>query len=221
MTVRVKELEDAVCDVIQIIKQIPELTGARLAVIGDLALCHYLPDRRPTDKITFITDLPALEFLGRKLLNHPNSPFWKTKQALFYRSPAGRDIEIEFSPQWLFPYLPDSTPLVYEIPYGKVPYAMAVDLFFFKLNSSLSVTTNPAKRRQDGDDAAALISRDNQDRFADGYIPTTKEQLRRLQGANDVQPMVILSPQQEQFIKDALRGEDLTVSSVMHSPPLA
>lgn len=139
MTVELKELEFAVCDVIQIIKQIPELAEARLAVIGDLALCHYLPDHRPTDVrlnfslhynvffalplqpfsdsnsirekhptdsvsfqvINFITNLPTLELLRKKLLKHPNSPFTKSKQALFYHSPAGRVIQIKFSPQWL------------------------------------------------------------------------------------------------------------------------
>lgn len=49
MTVELKELEYAVCDVIQIVKQIPELAESRLAVIGGLALWHYLPGHRPTD----------------------------------------------------------------------------------------------------------------------------------------------------------------------------
>lgn len=49
MTVELRELEYAVCDVIQIIKQIPELAESRLAVIGGLALWHYLPGHRPTD----------------------------------------------------------------------------------------------------------------------------------------------------------------------------
>ncbi|KAI1299524.1 hypothetical protein F5Y03DRAFT_365621 [Xylaria venustula] len=44
-----QELEDAICNVIQIIKQIPELADTRLAVVGDLALWHHLPTRRETN----------------------------------------------------------------------------------------------------------------------------------------------------------------------------
>jgi hypothetical protein len=49
MTVRLRELEDAVCDVIQIIKQIPELSYGQLAVIGDLAMCKHLPNYERTN----------------------------------------------------------------------------------------------------------------------------------------------------------------------------
>ncbi|KAI1184022.1 hypothetical protein F5B17DRAFT_434002 [Nemania serpens] len=240
MTVELKELEFAVCDVIQIIKQIPELAEARLAVIGDLALCHYLPDHRPTDVINFITNLPTLELLRKKLLKHPNSPFTKSKQALFYHSPAGRVIQIKFSPQWLFPYLPESTQLIHEIPYGEVPYATAADLFFFKLNASLSATSSPTGRRQDADDAMALMSRDSRCGGGDSglvngtgigagfyHLPQSPIEnrkammmMRRGSERDNSGGVVLLSSQQEQFIRDALRGEDLTVSSVMHSPPL-
>ncbi|KAI1159237.1 hypothetical protein F5B18DRAFT_655823 [Nemania serpens] len=230
MTVELKELEYAVCDVIQIVKQIPELAESRLAVIGGLALWHYLPGHRPTDIINFITNLPTLELLKKKLLRHPNSPFTKSKQALFYHSPAGRVIQIKISPQWLFPYLPDSTQLIHEIPYGEVPYITAADLFFFKLNASLSATSSPTGRRRDADDAMALISQDARCRLVvhgttTGYAlptPPTKpvEDRKAMMMRDGARPVVLLSPQQEQFIRDALRGEDLTVSSVMHSPPL-
>ncbi|KAI1118564.1 hypothetical protein F5Y14DRAFT_446925 [Nemania sp. NC0429] len=243
MTVELRELEYAVCDVIQIIKQIPELADSRLAVIGGLALWHYLPGHhhRPTETINFITNLPTLELLKGKLLRHPNSPFTKSKQALFYHSPAGRVIQIKFSPQWLFPYLPDSTQLIHEIPYGEVPYITAADLFFFKLNASLSTASSPTGRRQDADDAMALISQDPRCRLVvdgvkgvRGNLPAKaledrkammmrcreKEGLGPDRTVDARTPVVILSPQQEKFIRDALRGEDLTLSSVMHSPPL-
>ncbi|KAF2967095.1 hypothetical protein GQX73_g6465 [Xylaria multiplex] len=100
---RLKELEDAVCDVIQIIKQIPELTGTKLAVVGGLALWHYLPDYRPTNNINFVTNATNdedLSFLEQKLLEHPNSPFIQDQQALFYHSPAGWDIQIKISTRW-------------------------------------------------------------------------------------------------------------------------
>lgn len=128
--------------------------------------------------------------------------------------------------RYQFPYLPDSTQLVHDIPYGEVPYITAADLFFFKLNASLSAASSPTGRRQDADDAMELLSRDARGRLVDGvgYLPPIEDRKAMMRRERDcgggVRPVVLLSPQQEQFIRDALRGEDLTVSSVMYSPPL-
>lgn len=64
MKARLKELENAVCDVIQIIKQIPELADTRLSVVGGLALCHYLPAHRPT-KVRLVPLVSVLGFDSR------------------------------------------------------------------------------------------------------------------------------------------------------------
>ncbi|KAI0878059.1 hypothetical protein GGS24DRAFT_29791 [Hypoxylon argillaceum] len=220
MTVGFKELEDAACNVIQIVKQIPELTASRLAVVGDLALWHYLPNHRATDEINFITDTPAPELLQEKLLQHPNSPFTTSKQELFYRSPEGRDIPIRFSPHCNFPYLPESALPVQEIPYGRVPYIDVEDLYKFKVKSSRSMATAPAKQREDKEDAEALMGRDQQYRLPDGHTIAAGHQLIRFKEEAEKQPVVILSPEQDIFMKEAPRGEDLTVSEVMPSPPL-
>jgi hypothetical protein len=49
MDFQFKELEDAVCEIIDIMQQKPELVDTKLLVIGGLALWHYLPNRRPTN----------------------------------------------------------------------------------------------------------------------------------------------------------------------------
>jgi hypothetical protein len=49
MTATLKELESVARSVIEVVKQIPEARSAKLAVIGGLALWHYLPEGRPTD----------------------------------------------------------------------------------------------------------------------------------------------------------------------------
>ncbi|KAI0426577.1 hypothetical protein F5Y09DRAFT_334024 [Xylaria sp. FL1042] len=152
-----KELENAVCNVIQIIKQIPELADTKLAVVGDLALWRYLPAYRSTNSIDIITNSPAVNFLKWKLVDHPNSPFTQKKQVLSYRSPAGWDIPINISSQRGSHSLPEPEHLVYDLPYGEVPYISLEDLTLVKLSSSYSKTTNRTQRRQDADDAAALL----------------------------------------------------------------
>ncbi|KAI1173136.1 hypothetical protein F4777DRAFT_600892 [Nemania sp. FL0916] len=221
MSIKIEELENAVCDVIQIIKQIPELTGARLAVIGDLTMCKYVPGYELTRKIRFITNAPSINDLTEKLLCHPTSPFIRHKQSLFYRSPVGQDIKIIFSPACAFPYLPDSALLIPEIPYGVVPYVTAADLASFKVYASLSPATSPTERRQESDDALALASPEAQARItADGAgaaAPVTHKARRRTVSAL---PPDFLTPQQEQLIRDALRaGEDPVIHLALPSPP--
>ncbi|KAI0913864.1 hypothetical protein F4823DRAFT_507027 [Ustulina deusta] len=219
MKARLKELENAVCDVIQIIKQIPELADTRLSVVGGLALCHYLPAHRPTKNIDFVTNFPILGFLRQKLLDHPNSPFIDNKQALWYRSPAGRDIQIKMSSQWLSPHLPDPEHIVYEIPYGQVPYVSLVDLVAFKINSSWSKASNPMQRRQDADDAAALIDLELAGQPPAQHPASADEKLKAFE-RKVVESLAVRSRQQESLVKEALSDVHLALSSVMQTPAL-
>ncbi|KAI5927002.1 hypothetical protein F4810DRAFT_421886 [Camillea tinctor] len=151
------ELEYATCDIIQIIKQIPELEHTRLSVIGGLAMWHYLPSYRPTNNINFITNISTSpSWMKKMLLNRPNASFIMRSQVLYYQSPSGREIQIDISPEWLSPYLPDSARNIRYIPYGEVPYISLTDLIVFKLDSS-SLHSNLAKKERDARDAAALL----------------------------------------------------------------
>lgn len=44
-----RNLEHAICNLIQTAKQIPALAVAKFAVMGDLALWHYLDSNPPAD----------------------------------------------------------------------------------------------------------------------------------------------------------------------------
>ncbi|KAI3326046.1 hypothetical protein HD806DRAFT_431858 [Xylariaceae sp. AK1471] len=140
MTPQLHELEDAACNVIQIIKQIPDFEDSRLAVIGGLALWHYLHYYRPTNvrldfivsslwhwcekypanlflqNINFITNIrtnPSV--LKRKLLELPNSDFSQHHQILFYQNRHGKYFQVDIRPEWhvsrnTVSFLPDLTP---------------------------------------------------------------------------------------------------------------
>ncbi|KAJ8116568.1 hypothetical protein ONZ43_g4415 [Nemania bipapillata] len=221
MTVGLKDLEDAVCNIVQIIKQIPELKTLRLAVIGDLALWHYLPNHRQTDKINFITSFGVPRRLYKTLLQHTNTPFTRCGKRLFYRNVKGRDIQIQFAPFWNFPYLPESVQYVHSIPYGKVPYLYLMDLFRFMLNSSLSSMATGAKRQEAGDDALALMRHDKASHHrTHEYALAVDEHIRRLDVVFDTRAMLNFSRQQEILAEYLFRSKQLTVSPIMHSPPL-
>ncbi|KAI0530039.1 hypothetical protein GGR58DRAFT_269262 [Xylaria digitata] len=220
MTGRLKELEDAVCDVIQIIKQIPELTGTKLAVVGGLALWHYLPDYRPTNNINFVTNAindEDLSFLEQKLLEHPNSPFIQDQQALFYHSPAGWDIQIKISTRWHSPYLPEPTHFVYEIPYGQVPYISLADLVASKINSTQLKTSK--RRQRDADDAKALIDHELAGQLTNQRTAVFDENLRAYR-RRVVESMALHSPQEEIIAKEVPYDVYPTLSSAMRTPTL-
>ncbi|CAJ2502887.1 Uu.00g102810.m01.CDS01 [Anthostomella pinea] len=152
-----QELECAACDVIQIIKQIPELEHTRLSVIGGLALWHYLPNYRPTDNINFITNISTSPSgMKKRLLERPGSPFVQRSQVLFYQTPGGQHMQIDISPEWLSPYLPASAKNVRDIRPGEVPYISLRDLAVFKLDSS-GLRSSLVKKERDARDAAALV----------------------------------------------------------------
>ncbi|RYO97603.1 hypothetical protein DL764_007277 [Monosporascus ibericus] len=158
MTATFRELECAASDVIRTVKRIPDLGNVKLAIIGGLALWHYLPRGRTTGNINFITNISTSpSSLKKKLLQLPDSPFVQRAQLLFYVSPgSGREIQVDISPEWLAPYLPEAARCVRNIRDGELPYVSLADLVVFKLDSS-GLRSNAAKKRRDAADAAALL----------------------------------------------------------------
>ncbi|RYO93987.1 hypothetical protein DL762_000735 [Monosporascus cannonballus] len=158
MATTFRELECAASDVIRTVKRMPDLGNVKLAIIGGLALWHYLPRGRTTDNINFITNIATSpSSLKKKLLQLPDSPFVQRAQILFYVSPGrGREIQVDISPEWLAPYLPEAARRVGNIRDGELPYVSVADLVIFKLDSS-GLRSNAAKKRRDAADAAALL----------------------------------------------------------------
>ncbi|KAI5858185.1 hypothetical protein GGS23DRAFT_607714 [Durotheca rogersii] len=151
------ELERAACSVIHNVKQIQELRHTRLSVTGGLALWHYLPGYRSTDNINFIINISTSPgSLKKRLLELPGSPFLQRAQVLFYISPRGREIQVDISPEWLSPYLPESAMKVQDISPNEIPYISLTDLIVFKLDSS-GLRSNPVKKERDARDAVALV----------------------------------------------------------------
>ncbi|KAI1751296.1 hypothetical protein F4782DRAFT_531571 [Xylaria castorea] len=153
-----KELEDAVCNIIQIIKQIPELVDTKLKITGELAQRRYLDQHQPVDKVHFVADLPVpLELFTVKLLEHPLSPFRQENQVLSYHSPEGRSIPIKISKQ-LYWYQVNLV-LIHNIGYATVPYITWQELDRLYPSPSRSGASDIRKRQYDAKEGPALKSR--------------------------------------------------------------
>ncbi|KAH8158270.1 hypothetical protein CIB48_g9974 [Xylaria polymorpha] len=158
MPAGVEELEDAICNIIQILKQIPELGGAQLKVSGGLALWHHLGQYRKIDGIEFIVTLPtSVEFMVAKLLDHPLSPFIQENQVLFYQSPEGHRTRIKIQEE-LFWYQVD-LPLLHHIGYGVVPYISRSELDRLYPDQSRPGASDVTKRQCNSKDTPPLKSR--------------------------------------------------------------
>ncbi|KAI0156810.1 hypothetical protein GGR57DRAFT_511155 [Xylariaceae sp. FL1272] len=198
------ELEHACCDVIQIIKQIPELEHTKLSVIGGLALWYYLRDFRPTNNINFLTNISTSpSSMKKKLLEHPKSPFFLHQQILFYQSPSGWNVQIDISPEWLSPYFPQSARSIHDIPYGEVPYISLTDLIVFKLDSS-GLRSNPIKKQRDARDAAALVDHEIAQHSPNPYTTLNSKTNSKPQSYPAIDAVVQLSPRQAQVVEEAL-----------------
>lgn len=115
------ELEVAAGAVIAILKTMPEFSNAKIAVIGGLGLWNYLRGYRTTEVLLpwpffstwincllyshqdvdfLITVQGAPKAVKDKLLALPSTPFQQQAQLFFYKSPGGKLVQIDITPDW-------------------------------------------------------------------------------------------------------------------------
>ncbi|KAK5628795.1 hypothetical protein RRF57_004510 [Xylaria bambusicola] len=145
------------------------------------------------------------------------------KQALFYRNPAGRDIQVKISSQWWCPQLPDPEHLVRGIPYGGVPYISLPELAAFKLNLSNMKTLSREQRRRNSTDAAALINHElGRDSLDQGASPVEDETFRAHKRRYLQSMAQRLPPAEDSAVAQGDEVEDIEISlsKVMRTLPL-
>ncbi|KAB8067348.1 hypothetical protein BDV29DRAFT_92519 [Aspergillus leporis] len=177
------ELESAASDVIRILKTMTEFSSAKIAVIGGLGLWKYLRGYRTTEDVDFlITVQGAPKTVKDKLLAMPASPFQQQAQLFFYKSPNGKLIQIDITPDWQSPYIPSAAVPISTVQPGSLPYISEVDLLVFKINSC-GLRPTPAKKLRDATDARSLAN----DLSSKGPIVLSQTQRNAvLQGLDDV-----------------------------------
>ncbi|KAJ5751368.1 hypothetical protein N7533_008396 [Penicillium manginii] len=150
------ELEVAAGAVIAILKTMPEFSNAKIAVIGGLGLWNYLRGYRTTEDVDFlITVQGAPKAVKDKLLALPSTPFQQQAQLFFYKSPGGKLVQIDITPEWQSPYVPPTALPILAVRPGSLPYISELDLLVFKINSC-GLRPTPAKKLRDAADARTL-----------------------------------------------------------------
>ncbi|KAF7560812.1 hypothetical protein G7046_g3349 [Stylonectria norvegica] len=149
------QLEQAALHIVRLIKDTPGLENTRLAVIGDLAVCKYLPLQDRIMSIDFVISKSSSPGRVKKeIVGHPMSPLIEKSGAVFYRHASGWEIEVKLAPDWLCPYLPSSAQRVRDV--QSLPYATLDDLIVFKADAC-GLRECVASKQREARHAAALL----------------------------------------------------------------
>ncbi|KAF2968901.1 hypothetical protein GQX73_g4678 [Xylaria multiplex] len=145
------DLQSAATDVIRILKGLPQFAEQKIAVIGGMALWMYLPRGRSTEDVDFIVTLDGPKSIKPTLLSLKGGPFVEHSQWFYYRSPAGKLIQIDFAP-----YFPSAAQKIKDIPEGTIPIISPEDLVLSKI-FSCGLRGEHSKKQRDAVDAVALL----------------------------------------------------------------
>ncbi|WEW61748.1 hypothetical protein PRK78_007242 [Emydomyces testavorans] len=178
------ELEDSARAAINSLKLCPEFLSSKIAIIGGAALWKHIPNGRTTEDVDFIITVSgAPQSVKSKLLQLPNSPFAEFAQLFVYKHPCGKDIQIDFTPEWQqSAFVPEAATVISNVNPAALPYISALDLLALKINTC-GLRPTATKKTRDARDALALALRISQ------QGPVTLNQAQRaaiLQGIEDV-----------------------------------
>ncbi|KAG9256587.1 uncharacterized protein F5Z01DRAFT_478286 [Emericellopsis atlantica] len=150
------QLEQAALHIIRLIRDTPGLENTKMAVVGDLALRHHLPECDRTASIDLVISKSSSPGRVRKeIVGHPMSPLVERSGMVFFKSPNRWEVEVKLIPDWLCPYLPDAARAVRDNT-ASLPYISLDDLIVFKADAC-GLRDQEASKRQEALDVAALL----------------------------------------------------------------
>ncbi|KAK7422845.1 hypothetical protein QQX98_001412 [Neonectria punicea] len=150
------QLEQAALHVLHLIRNTRGLENTRLAVMGDLAVCKYLPQHGRVASIDLVISRCSSPGRVREgIVGHPMSPLVEKSGAVLYRHTSGWEMEVKLIPDWLCPYLPAAARPIREDT-ETLPYVSLEDLFVFKVDAC-GLHERDASKQREASDAAALL----------------------------------------------------------------
>ncbi|KEY74906.1 hypothetical protein S7711_01264 [Stachybotrys chartarum IBT 7711] len=152
----VGQLEQAALHILRLICDVAHLENTTVAIIGDLAVCKYLPNHSFISSIDFIiskSSSPAR--VTKDLLGHPMSPLVDKSGDVYYQHPSGWEVEVKLIPDWVCPYLPTAARPAGQDP-SALPYISLEDLIVFKVDAC-GLRESLSSKRQEACEAAALL----------------------------------------------------------------
>ncbi|RHZ44422.1 uncharacterized protein CDV56_103499 [Aspergillus thermomutatus] len=169
--------------VIQSLQAMPELQGAKVAIVGGLAVQNYVKIKRRTldvDVLLFRPDHPIdTQWIRKELVSRFRKSFKACGQPLFfkYKCKGKRKgkrkgtrkgklkakpkckrtylVQVDIIPGYLPPYLPGNAMTLEDVNLKHLPFIALLDLLAYKVHSS-SMRSCPKKQKQDAKDATRL-----------------------------------------------------------------
>ncbi|KAH7304046.1 hypothetical protein B0I35DRAFT_363856 [Stachybotrys elegans] len=153
----VSQMEQAALHVLRLIRDTPGLENTKLAVIGDLAVCKYLPKYDAVASIDFVISKSSSPGRVRKdIVGHPMSPLVDKSGDVYYRHASGWEVEVKLIPDWVCPFLPAAARAVrHDV--TTIPYISLQDLIVFKVDAC-GLRESTASKRREACEAAALLA---------------------------------------------------------------
>ncbi|OJD13767.1 hypothetical protein AJ78_05817 [Emergomyces pasteurianus Ep9510] len=106
-----------------------------------------------SNNIDFIITLSeAPQIVKTKLLQTPNSPFTEFSQFFVYKHLSGKNIQIDFTPEWQSAYVPAAATMISSTNSTNLPYITLLDLLALKINTC-GMRPTAAKKSRDAQDA--------------------------------------------------------------------
>ncbi|KAF4162188.1 hypothetical protein CNMCM6936_002428 [Aspergillus lentulus] len=180
-------LKSAAETLIQCLQTMPELEGAKVAIIGGMAVRHYLTSYRGTfdvDVLLFWPDRPIdYKLMRKELVSRFSGLFKERAEPLLFkykpmdelknRRKAKRSylVQVDIIPDYLPPYLPTQAIALEEVDRGHLPFVNPLDLLAYKVHCS-SMRFSLKKQKQDAEDAVRLW----QTYYGEEYVPLSEEQ---------------------------------------------
>ncbi|PLB37792.1 uncharacterized protein BDW47DRAFT_106372 [Aspergillus candidus] len=180
------ELEQAAGAVILILKSMPEFADTKIAIIGGLSLWKYIEHFRSTEDVDFlITVQGAPNAVKEKLLALPDTPFKQHAQLFFYVGLGGKAVQVDITPSWQSPYLPQAAIPISSARPDSLPYISEIDLLVFKINSC-GLRPTAVKKMRDVRDARTLVDDLCARSSGRGIVLSEEQKSAVLQGLDDV-----------------------------------
>ncbi|OAT09733.1 hypothetical protein, variant [Blastomyces gilchristii SLH14081] len=85
----------------------------------------------------------------------PNSSFAEFSQFVVYKHPSGKNIQIDFTPEWQSAYVPAAATMIGSINSTNLPYITPLDLLALKINTC-GMRPTAAKKSRDAQDALTV-----------------------------------------------------------------
>ncbi|GIC92515.1 uncharacterized protein Aud_008981 [Aspergillus udagawae] len=180
-------LKSAAETFIQCLQAMPELQGAKVAIVGGMAVRHHLKGCRRTfdvDVLLFRPDRPIdYQLVRKELVSRFSGLFKERAEPLFFKYKPTDElknkreakcsylVQVDIIPAYLPPYLPAQAVALEDVDISHLPFVDPLDLLAYKVHCS-SMRYCLRKQKPDAEEVVKLW----QECYGQEYVPLSEGQ---------------------------------------------